>query len=88
MITWNMQGAGTTNEAGEYESKYDEGVLGMMERYQADIMLLQEAGSPPGGETGNRWLGQDIQQTAYTRGLDYGSPFFATPWGAFRGAGA
>ncbi|GAA4205986.1 RICIN domain-containing protein [Microbispora amethystogenes] len=77
VITWNMQGAGTTNDAGEYESKYDEGVLGMMERYQADIMLLQEAGSPPGGETGDRWLGQagDIQQTAYTRALDYvGNP--------------
>ncbi|MEV6886089.1 RICIN domain-containing protein [Streptomyces sp. NPDC051135] len=73
VITWNMQGAGTTNDVGEYESKYDAGVLGMMERYQANIVLLQEAGSPPGGETGDRWLGQehDIQQTQFSRGLDY-----------------
>ncbi|MEV7801370.1 endonuclease/exonuclease/phosphatase family protein [Microbispora sp. NPDC088329] len=52
VITWNMQGAGT-NGSGDgstaYESKYRLGVLQMAQQTGADILLLQEAGPPPGG---------------------------------------
>ncbi|WP_204028054.1 RICIN domain-containing protein [Sinosporangium siamense] len=55
MATWNMQGSGTRGgwaEIGnEYESKYSYGVLPLAVEHGAEIVLLQEAGSPPGGGT-------------------------------------
>ncbi len=45
VMTWNMQGAGTTG-GGSYENKYGQ-VLTQMQRAGIDIVALQEAGSRP-----------------------------------------
>lgn len=67
VATWNMQGAGTTggwtNIGGEYESKYGLGVLPLAVQNGAEVILLQEAGSPPGGATHLN----DIPQNTFTR---------------------
>ncbi|TYB64769.1 hypothetical protein FXF51_20125 [Nonomuraea sp. PA05] len=69
VVTWNMQGAGTRaggwgdDVSGEYESKYQQGVLQLAAQNDAGIVLLQEAGSPPAGGTHQ----QDIPQNAFTR---------------------
>ncbi|MER7943285.1 RICIN domain-containing protein [Streptomyces sp. NPDC094473] len=50
VVTWNMQGAGSGtggDSAAGYQSKYSSGLLGMSAQMDAQIFLLQEAGSPP-----------------------------------------
>ncbi|WP_134119534.1 endonuclease/exonuclease/phosphatase family protein [Kribbella kalugense] len=66
VVTWNMQGAGTTNGWGddtvrEYESKYSLGLPQLVMQSQADIALLQEAGAPPPSAV----LLQDIPQESF-----------------------
>ncbi|WP_283136071.1 RICIN domain-containing protein [Rhizohabitans arisaemae] len=64
VATWNMQGAGTyggwANIGGEYESKYTYGVLPLAVQTHAEIVLLQEAGSPPGGATHLTDIAQNV----------------------------
>ncbi|WP_336213279.1 endonuclease/exonuclease/phosphatase family protein [Nonomuraea sp. LPB2021202275-12-8] len=59
VITWNMQGAGTT-AAGGYENKYTLGVQQLLVQNGADIALLQEAGAPPNGATHLRDIPQNV----------------------------
>ncbi|WP_433411557.1 RICIN domain-containing protein [Microtetraspora malaysiensis] len=67
VATWNMQGAGTqggwADIGGEYESKYGYGVLPLAVQSGAEVILLQEAGAPPGGATHMT----DIPQNVFTR---------------------
>ncbi|MFF7455391.1 endonuclease/exonuclease/phosphatase family protein [Kitasatospora sp. NPDC008115] len=53
IVTWNMQGAGTTGLPGDddaaYENKYTLGVSQLALQNRADIVALQEAGAPPRG---------------------------------------
>ncbi|MFF0717191.1 endonuclease/exonuclease/phosphatase family protein [Micromonospora sp. NPDC003816] len=44
--TWNMQGAGSRAD-GSYDNKYTSGLLRLLR--DAEVVALQEAGSPPGG---------------------------------------
>ncbi|MEV8631282.1 RICIN domain-containing protein [Streptosporangium sp. NPDC051023] len=46
VITWNMQGTGTTG-GGSYENKYTLGLNQLMTQSGATVALLQEAGAPP-----------------------------------------
>ncbi|GII92974.1 endonuclease/exonuclease/phosphatase family protein [Sinosporangium siamense] len=48
VATWNMQGGGS-NAAGTYDTKYLSGVIQIARQSHAEVILLQEAGSPPGG---------------------------------------
>ncbi|MEU6602881.1 endonuclease/exonuclease/phosphatase family protein, partial [Streptomyces flaveolus] len=62
VITWNMQGAGTGGSgdtAAGYESKYALGLNQLAQQNGADIILLQEAGSPPASAAPLQAIPQD-----------------------------
>ncbi|MER5631788.1 RICIN domain-containing protein [Streptomyces nitrosporeus] len=89
VVTWNMQGGGTGD--GSYTSKYSQGIQPLLQQNGASVILLQEAGSPPGSaaflqEIPQRppvffdWAGGDVPVREYRYGGTAARPLGYLYW--------